>query len=57
VSVGCVAGIMLDFDLVGVGEIFCLAMVALYENSCTFVLRGMVQSVPNVYQAVALCNA
>jgi len=38
VSVGCVAGIMLDVDLAGVGEIF-LAMVALHENPCTFVLR------------------
>ena len=34
-SVGCVAGIMLDFDLAGAGEIFFIAMVALYENSCT----------------------
>jgi len=40
-SVGCVAGIRLDFDLAGVGEIFLLAMVALYEyeNSRAFVLR------------------
>jgi len=32
VSVGCVAGIMLDFDLAGVGKIIFLAMVALCEN-------------------------
>jgi len=30
---------MLDFGLAGVGVIFFLAMVTLYENSCTFVLR------------------
>jgi len=39
VPVCCVAGTMLDFGLAGVGVIFLLAMVALYENSCSFVLR------------------
>jgi len=44
VSVGCVAGIILDFDLARVGKVMFLAMVAFYENSCTFVLRGTVRA-------------
>ena len=35
----CAAGTTLDFGLAGIGVICSLAMVALYENSCTFVLR------------------
>ena len=34
----CVAGARLNSGLAGVGVIFVLAMVAVYENSCTFVL-------------------
>ena len=53
----CVAGTTLDFGLASVGVIFFLAMVALYENSCTFVLRCKLDAgklVVFTYSTVAL---